>query len=83
MIMNSSSFIGRLSAGPLATRWGVDRMTLLSTTLCTAFIFCMLAIRDVGSVVGFALVYGFFSGVCEYNSTLFVREQVSDKECDA
>ncbi|THH08435.1 hypothetical protein EW145_g2707 [Phellinidium pouzarii] len=61
-ILNGLSFIGRLVPGFLARTLGVANMFLFSTIGTTLVIFCMLAVRNTGSVASFAAFYGFFSG---------------------
>ncbi|KAG2058332.1 MFS general substrate transporter [Suillus hirtellus] len=62
-ILNAASFIGRCTAGIIATYAGVLNFTIVSTLACSAIIISMIALGDMVSVVLLGLVYGYFSGV--------------------
>ena len=66
VIMNASSFVGRLSPGFFAQKLGVENMTLASTLACTVLIFGMIGLGSVASVVVIGVIYGFFAGTCEH-----------------
>ncbi|KAG1820086.1 hypothetical protein EV424DRAFT_894651 [Suillus variegatus] len=63
-ILNAASFIGRCTAGIIATYAGVLNFTIVSTLACSAIIISMIALSDMASVVLLGLEYGYFSGVC-------------------
>jgi hypothetical protein len=44
---------------------GVLNFMIVSTVACSAVIISMIALNDVASVIAIALLYGYFSGVCE------------------
>nr|GAT49584.1 MFS general substrate transporter [Mycena chlorophos] len=66
VILNASSLVGRLAPAPFLARagpLGIPVMQGLAMFCCTVLIFSMIALHDVGSVVGIGVVYGFSSGV--------------------
>ncbi|KAG1768742.1 major facilitator superfamily domain-containing protein [Suillus placidus] len=63
VIMNAACFIGRCTAGIIATYAGVLNSTIASTVACSVLIISMIALSDVASVVALGLAYGYFSGV--------------------
>ena len=66
VIMNVSSFVGRLSPGFFAGRLGVENMTLASTIVCTVLMLGMIGLRSIASVVVMGVIYGFFAGICKH-----------------
>jgi hypothetical protein len=64
-IMNASSIPGRTIPNLLADKYG--HLNALSTVaVCSGVLaFVMFAIKNVASVIIFAMLYGFFSGACE------------------
>jgi len=65
--MNVGAFIGRSTAGIIASCMGVLNMTIVSTIACSALIISMMALNNITNVVVFGIMYGFFSGVCMSN----------------
>ncbi|KAG2039275.1 major facilitator superfamily domain-containing protein [Suillus americanus] len=63
VIMNAACFVGRCTAGIIATYMGVLNFTIASTVACSAVIISMIALSDMTSVVVLGLAYGYFSGV--------------------
>ncbi|KAG2039274.1 MFS general substrate transporter [Suillus americanus] len=63
VIMNAACFVGRCTAGIIATYTGVLNLTIASTVACSAIIISMMALSDVTSVVVLGLAYGYFSCV--------------------
>ncbi|PPQ78770.1 hypothetical protein CVT25_010643 [Psilocybe cyanescens] len=62
VIMNGSSFMGRIFAGFTGGSIGIGNLVIISTAICSVLIFCMIAISNVASVVIIAIIYGFSSG---------------------
>ncbi|KAF7304395.1 MFS general substrate transporter [Mycena chlorophos] len=62
VIMNASSFVGRLVPGFLAHRLGVTRMITGAAVCGAVLILSMIALRDATSVVVIGVLYGFFAG---------------------
>ncbi|KAJ6590868.1 major facilitator superfamily domain-containing protein [Mycena sp. CBHHK59/15] len=62
VIMNASSFLGRLVPGFLSHRWGVKPMITVALGCGAVLILGMIGIRGVASVVTFGVLYGFFAG---------------------
>ncbi|EIW63445.1 MFS general substrate transporter [Trametes versicolor FP-101664 SS1] len=62
VIMNASSFVGRLSPGWFANRLGSHNIIVTATFCCAILIFGMIGISSVASVVVIAVIYGFFVG---------------------
>ena len=73
VIMNASSFVGRLSPGFFSRKLGVENMTLASTLACTVLIFGMIGLGSVASVIVIGVIYGFFAGTCKHAPLLFLR----------
>ncbi|KAJ7143813.1 major facilitator superfamily domain-containing protein [Mycena epipterygia] len=62
VIMNASSFFGRLCPGLLAHRWGVKSMITTASGCGAVLILAMICIHDTASVVTIGVLYGFFAG---------------------
>ena len=77
--MNAASLAGRLSVGFFAHSLGVVHITVASGICCTALIFSMVAIEDAMSVVVIAVLYGYISGISEYQNSVcnFLFSQLS------
>ncbi|PCH38482.1 MFS general substrate transporter [Wolfiporia cocos MD-104 SS10] len=63
VIMNSASFVGRLSPGFFAHRVGIANMICFATFCCTAMIFAFIGLGSVASVVVIGIIFGYFAGV--------------------
>ncbi|PYI31583.1 MFS general substrate transporter [Aspergillus indologenus CBS 114.80] len=61
-IMNAGSFAGRLLTGALANRIGRFNGLVLASAISGVLILCWRAVNSKGSMVVFALLFGFFSG---------------------
>jgi MFS family permease len=63
VIMNASSFVGRLSPGFFAQKLGVHNMVTASAGAGAVLILSMIALKSVASVVVIGVLYGFSAGV--------------------
>ncbi|OAX31038.1 MFS general substrate transporter, partial [Rhizopogon vinicolor AM-OR11-026] len=63
VILNVGAFIGRLTAGIIASHIGVLNMTIVSTVACSALMLSMIALSNIASVIVIGVIYGYFSGV--------------------
>ncbi|KAI0273311.1 major facilitator superfamily domain-containing protein [Gloeopeniophorella convolvens] len=61
-IMNGSSFFGRTIPMFAADRYGKFNVVIPMTTISGALIFAMLGVKTTGTMIVFAILYGFFSG---------------------
>jgi hypothetical protein len=64
--LNGASIFGRIIPPLLVPRIGIINMTIICGSACGILIFCTLAVHDVPGTIVFALLYGFFSGACEF-----------------
>ncbi|KAF8149290.1 MFS general substrate transporter [Mycena galopus ATCC 62051] len=64
VIMNSSSFVGRLSPGFLVHQLGVINMIVAAAGVGAVLILCMIAIKTIASVVVIGVIYGYSIGIC-------------------
>ncbi|KAJ7457268.1 MFS general substrate transporter [Mycena galericulata] len=62
VIMNASSFVGRLFPGLVSHRWGVKPMITVAAGCAAVLILAMIGIQNVASVVAISVLYGFFAG---------------------
>ncbi|CAK5274378.1 unnamed protein product [Mycena citricolor] len=62
VIMNSSSFLGRLAPGFFAGRLNPKTMMAISTACGAILILAMMALRNIASVVTIGVLYGFCAG---------------------
>ncbi|KAJ7164233.1 major facilitator superfamily domain-containing protein [Mycena filopes] len=62
VILNGSSFVGRLVPGFFARRFGVANMITIASGGGAVLILCMIALKTIASVVVIGVLYGFFSG---------------------
>ena len=65
-ILNAGSVFGRLLPNFFADRFGVYNMLLPCLYISSALIFAILGITNLAGVVVFGLLYGFWSGSCEF-----------------
>ncbi|KAJ7642393.1 major facilitator superfamily domain-containing protein [Mycena polygramma] len=63
VIMNASSFVGRLSPGFFVHRLGVINMVTAASGVGFVLILCMIALKTVASVVVIAIIYGYSAGI--------------------
>ncbi|KAG2118187.1 MFS general substrate transporter [Suillus discolor] len=61
-ILNSGSFIGRLTGGVVAGYVGIPNTTIVSSLTSSAALFAMIGLHSAASVAVIAVSYGFFSG---------------------
>jgi len=71
--MNVAAFIGRCTAGIIASYIGVLNLTVLSTVACSAFIISMIALTDIANMIIIGVMYGYFSGVCMFHTAIVVN----------
>jgi hypothetical protein len=64
VILNASSFFGRLSPGFFAHRLGVVNMATAAAGVGAVLILSMIALRTVASVVVIGVLYGYCAGIC-------------------
>ncbi|KAJ7739250.1 MFS general substrate transporter [Mycena maculata] len=63
VIMNASSFFGRLSPGFFAGRFGVLEMVAVASGCGAILILSMIALKTVASVVLIGILYGYSAGI--------------------
>jgi len=68
--LNGASIFGRVIPPLLVPQIGIINMTILCSAACGILIFCTLAVRDVAGTIVFAILYGFFSGACELDTSM-------------
>ncbi|TFY75972.1 hypothetical protein EWM64_g8040 [Hericium alpestre] len=61
-ILNASSLFGRTIPSLAADRWGRFNVAIPMTMVSGLLIFAMFGATNVHGLIGFAIVYGFFSG---------------------
>ncbi|KAF8174601.1 major facilitator superfamily domain-containing protein [Mycena galopus ATCC 62051] len=64
VIMNASSFVGRLSPGFFVHQLGVINMIVAAAGVGAVLILCMIAIKTIASVVVIGVIYGYSIGIC-------------------
>ncbi|KAJ3574979.1 hypothetical protein NP233_g1396 [Leucocoprinus birnbaumii] len=62
VILNASSFLGRLSVGALVKFMPVTWMTVVSTGICAILILALIAVKTVAGFVVFGVLYGLNAG---------------------
>ncbi|KAJ6520971.1 major facilitator superfamily domain-containing protein [Mycena vulgaris] len=63
VIMNASSFVGRLAPGFFARKLGVINMVVAASGCGAVLILSMIALKSIASVVVIGVFYGFSAGV--------------------
>ncbi|KAJ7197437.1 hypothetical protein GGX14DRAFT_545457 [Mycena pura] len=63
VILNASSFVGRLAPGLLAQRLGVVNIILTASGCGAVLLLCMIALKTFASVVTLGVIFGFWIGV--------------------
>ena len=81
VILNFSSFVGRLSSGFAAHVIGAPITITFSSVCCAAVILGMIGVKTVSSVVLVAIFFGFFAGTCKL-VYLEALDEDADKETD-
>ncbi len=61
-ILNAGSIFGRLVPNAMADRFGALNMLIPCALVCAVLAFTWTAVHEVGGIVAFAILYGFFSG---------------------
>ncbi|KAI9456064.1 MFS general substrate transporter [Lactarius psammicola] len=61
-ILNAASVLGRLAPTALADRVGTLNTIIPCTLICGVLVLAWTAVRSTGTLIAFALLYGFFSG---------------------
>lgn len=61
-ILNASNIPGRILPNLLVPRYGPFNAMILITFSCAVLIFGLYGVEDIGGTVGFAVLFGFFSG---------------------
>lgn len=72
VVMNASSFVGRLCPGLVSHRWGVKPMITTAAGCAAVLILAMIGIHNTASVVTIGVLYGFFAGASRSLSLLLV-----------
>ncbi|EGO26555.1 hypothetical protein SERLADRAFT_368118 [Serpula lacrymans var. lacrymans S7.9] len=62
VILNASSFFGRILPGFFAQTLGVHNMITVADMGCTVLIFGMIGLRNLGGFIAVEIFYGFFAG---------------------
>jgi len=62
VIMNSSSFVGRLFPALVLHRWSAKSMITIMSGCGAVLILAMITMHNVASVVSIGVLYGFFAG---------------------
>lgn len=65
-ILNGASAVGRVIPNLLVGRFGAFNVIVPCVYLASILIFCTLAVVNIEGTMIFAILYGFFSGACEY-----------------
>ncbi|KIJ69000.1 hypothetical protein HYDPIDRAFT_80918 [Hydnomerulius pinastri MD-312] len=63
VLLNGSSFVGRLTSGFIAPYTGVPNLMIISTFLCSVLILGMIGLSSLASVIVIGIIYGYFAGV--------------------
>ncbi|KAJ7658890.1 major facilitator superfamily domain-containing protein [Mycena rosella] len=63
VIMNASSFVGRLSPGFFARKLGIINMVAAASGCGAVLILCMIALKSTASVIVIGVLYGYCAGV--------------------
>lgn len=64
-MLNAGSILGRVIPNALADRYGHLNVITPVALICGSLIFVFFGLEDVGGVLVFSLLYGFFSGGCK------------------
>lgn len=65
--MNAGSIFGRLLPNFFADRFGIYNTLLPGLYISATVVFAMLAINKMPEVVAFGILYGFWSGSCQFS----------------
>ena len=61
-IMNGASFMGRIVPGLLADKYGSTNVLVICSLASSILSYAWIVIHDLGGIVVFCILYGFFSG---------------------
>lgn len=61
-ILNAGSIFGRLVPNAMADRFGALNILIPCTLVCALLAFTWTTVDEIGGIVAFAILYGFFSG---------------------
>ncbi|KIJ54706.1 hypothetical protein M422DRAFT_24608 [Sphaerobolus stellatus SS14] len=78
VILNASSFFGRISSAFFLGRLGVGNLTITATACCSIIIFGTIGLSSVASVVLIAICYGFCSGIYVALNAPFIANLADD-----
>jgi MFS family permease len=67
-ILNATSTFGRRIPGFVADRFGLLNVLILCTFTAGILAFSWIAVHDIGGIIVFAVLYGFFSGTLALRS---------------
>lgn len=67
-VLNASSAFGRVLPTVIADKVGVFNLIVPCTLVCGTLIFGMIGVVNAGGSMVIAILYGFFSGACEFRS---------------
>ncbi|KAJ7230097.1 MFS general substrate transporter [Mycena pura] len=62
VILNTSSFVGRVTPGFFAQRVGVINIIIAATGCGAVLLFCMIALKSVASVIVIGIIFGYCAG---------------------
>ena len=65
--MNAASIFGRTVPPMFTTQCGVVNLNILSAIVLAILLFSLAAVKTMGGILAFALIYGFFvgGGICK------------------
>jgi hypothetical protein len=64
--LNGASVLGRVIPNLLADKLGAFNVVFPCVFMSSILVFCTLAVEDAAGTMIFAILYGFFSGACEW-----------------
>ena len=72
VIVNFSSAVGRVVPIILVPKFEVYNIVISCVLTCGGLMFCMLGLNTVASTIAFAVIFGFFTGTCQYRLWLAI-----------
>lgn len=70
-MMNAGSTAGRIVPNLFVYRFGVYNVIIPCVFIAAILVFCTLAVDTAVGTMVFAVLYGFFSGACEFTNTIY------------